>query len=140
MPRANVPAIAPPPTYPPPPPPGYSGGGTPSYLKPSPGLRIVLIIALSLEALITGLVSFAFIVSVIQEGGDVFGYLLGFAFVAMFMLSGLAVLGVSLRAAWSRWVAIAAGILISWTCIGAVIGIPILVTAARAPDLTARRA
>lgn len=141
MPRADVPAVAPRPMFPPPPPPpGYSGGGTPSYLKPSPGLRIVLIIALSLEALITGLVSFAFIVSVIQEGGDVFGYVLGFAFVAMFVLSGLALLGVSLRTAWSRWVAIAAGILISWTCIGAVIGIPILVTAARAPDLTPRGA
>ena len=120
--------------------PGYSTGGAPSYLKPSPGLRIVLIVALSLEALLTGFLSFAFILGTAQQpSGDVFGYLLGFAFLAMFVLSGLALLGVSLRTTWSRWVAIAAGILISWTCVGAVIGIPVLVTAARAPDLTPRK-
>lgn len=144
MPRAGVPAVAPPPppAYPPPPsPPGYSsGGGTPSFLRPSPGLRIVLIVALSLEALLTGFLTLAFILATAQgPNGDVFGYILGFSFLAMFVLSGLALLGVALRTAWSRWAAIAAGILISWTCIGAVIGIPVVVTAARAPDLTPRR-
>lgn len=135
-----MPAVAPQPMYtPPPPPPGYTGGGTPSYLRPSPGLRIVLIIALSLEALLTGFLSFVFLITVLQQGGDAISYILGFSFLAIFVISGLALLGVSLRTAWSRWAAIAAGILISWTCIGAVIGIPVLVTAARAPDLTPRR-
>ncbi len=141
VPRPGVPAVAQPPAYPPPPYlPGYSGGGTPSFLKPSPGLRIVLIVALSLEALLTGFVTLAFILGTAQQpNSDVFGYLLGFAFLAMFVLSGLALLGVSLRTAWSRWAAIAAGILISWTCVGLVIGIPVVVTAARAPDLTPRK-
>jgi len=143
VPRPGVPAVAP---QPPPlvyasPPPPYSGySGTPSFLKPSPGLRIVLIVALSLEALLTGFLTVAFILATAQQpSGDAFGYVLGFAFLAMFVLSGLALLGVSLRTVWSRWMAIAAGILISWTCIGAVIGIPVVVTAARAPDLTPRK-
>lgn len=143
MPRPGVPAAPPPPASPPPPyVPGYSssGGGTPSFLRPSPGLRIVLIVALSLEALLTGFLTVAFILATAQgPTSDVFGYILGFAFLAMFVLSGLALLGVSLRTAWSRWAAIAAGILISWTCVGAVIGIPVVVTAARAPDLTPQR-
>ncbi len=103
-------------------------------------LGLVLIVALSLEALLTGFVTLAFILGTAQQpNSDVFGYLLGFAFLAMFVLSGLALLGVSLRTAWSRWAAIAAGILISWTCVGLVIGIPVVVTAARAPDLTPRK-
>jgi len=141
--RPGVPAVAPKPpplVYPPPPPPFSGYSSTPTYLKPSPGLRIVLIVALSLEALLTGFLTFAFVLATAQQpNGDVFGYILGFAFLAMFVLSALALLGVSLRTAWSRWAAIAAGILISWTCIGAVIGIPVVVTAARAPDLTPRR-
>lgn len=139
-PRSSLPPVAPPPLYPPPPPPpGYPGAGTPAFLKPSPGLRIVLIVALSLEALLSGFLAFVFVVTVVQQGSDVFGYVLGIAFLSMFVVSGLALLGVSLRTVWSRWMAIAAGILVTWTCIGAVIGIPILVTAARAPDLTPRR-
>ena len=145
VPRGGIPPALmqpppPAPMYPPPPPlpPGYSAN--PSWLKPSPGLRIVLIVALALEALLTGFVTLAFILATIQGPSDAFGYILGFVFIAIFVISGLALLGVSLRTTWSRWVAIAAGILISWTCVGLVLGIPILVTAARAPDLTPRRA
>jgi hypothetical protein len=138
-PRAGVPAVMPqPPAYPPPPP-IYAPAAPSSFLKPSPGLRIVLIVALSLEALLTGIVTLVFVLGTAQEpNGDVLSYVLGFAFVGMFVVSGLALLGVSLRTSWSRWAAIAAGILISWTCVGLVIGIPVLVTAARAPDLTPR--
>ena len=49
-----------------------------------------------------------------------------------------ATIGVAIRAPWSRVVAILAGIGVSVTCVGLVIGIPILVTAARAPDLRRR--
>jgi len=49
-----------------------------------------------------------------------------------------ALIGVVIRAAWSRWLAIASGILISWTVVGLLVGVPIVVTAARAPDLTPR--
>ena len=141
MPRADLPPVAaPPPAYAPPRSiADYLVRGPGPNLQPSPGLRIVLIIALALEALLTGFLALVFIVTLIQQGSDVFGYLLGIAFLAMFVVSGLALLGVSLRTVWSRWMAIAAGILVTWTCVGAVIGIPILVTAARAPDLTQRR-
>ncbi len=144
VPRPGVPAApppSPPPSYPPPPPlPGYSSGAA-SFLKPSPGLRIVLIIALALETLLTGFFTLAFIVATAQQrAGDALGYILGIGSAVIFIISGLALLGVILRTAWSRWTAIAAGILISWTCVGLVLGIPILVTAARAPDLTQRRA
>lgn len=123
--------------YYPPPPPGYSGPSP--FLKPSPGLRIVLIVALVIEALVTGVFSLAFVVAALSESQDAFSYILGAIFIGVFVVSCLAILGVFLRTAWSRWMAIAAGILITWTCVGAVVGIPILVTAARAPDLTARK-
>jgi hypothetical protein len=141
-PRTGLPAVQlqqpPPPGYYVPPPPAY--GGTSSFLKPSPGLRIVLIVALALEALVTGVFSFAFIIAAVSESQDASGYILGAICIGIFVVTGLALVGVVLRTAWSRWMAIAAGILIAWTCIGLVLGIPILVTAARAPDLTPRRA
>lgn len=128
----------PPMYYPPPPPPGY--GGTSILGQPSPGLRIVLIVALVIEALASGLLSFAFIVAAVSGGQDAFGYILGALCIGVFLVSCLAVLGAILRTPWSRWMAIAAGILITWTCVGAVLGIPILVTAARAPDLAKKPA
>jgi hypothetical protein len=146
LPRAGIPAVTPqlqppPLVYPPPPPPFAGPSGTPSYLKPSPGLRIVLLIALSLEVGATGLLAVAFLGSTISGGQEnpAFGYLLGGGLAGLFLLSLAAIVGVSMRTEWSRWAAIAAGVLISWTCVGAVIGIPVIVTAARAPDLTPPR-
>jgi hypothetical protein len=141
--QPQPPPYAPPSQFyppPPPPPPGYSSA--PSWLKPSPGLRIVLLIALSLEVGATGLLGVVFFGSTIggAQENPAAGYVLGVGFAGLFVLSMAALVGVSMRTAWSRWVAIAVGILISWTCVGAVIGIPVIVTAARAPDLTPRRA
>jgi hypothetical protein len=145
VPRPGVPAVTPQPQppplfYPPPPPPSAGPSGFPSYLKPSPGLRIVLLIALSLEVGATGLLAVVFLGSTISGGQDnpALGYVIGGGLGGSFLVSLAAIIGVSMRTVWSRWVAIAAGILISWTCVGAVIGIPVIVTAARAPDLTPR--
>jgi hypothetical protein len=122
------------------PPPGYSVPPPtfwmpPTPLKPSPGLRIVLLIALSMAMLITGLISLAGVINVASgshSSGDI-----EFAAIvlALFAVSTLALVGVAIRAGWSRWAAIAAGIAVSLTCAGLVLGIPIIVTAARAPDL-----
>src|SRR6059058_2498020 len=53
-------------------------------------------------------------------------------FLALFGLAILAIVGVARRSPWARWVALADGIVISVTCLGLVLGIPI-VAAARAP-------
>jgi hypothetical protein len=103
---------------------------------PSPGLRIALIVVLSISALLFGLVSLAGVAAVsdgVYDSSDVF--LLSFVG-AVFVLSLLALVGVAFRARWSRWAALAAGVAVSLSCIGLVLGIPILVTAARAPDLS----
>jgi hypothetical protein len=60
-----------------------------------------------------------------------------FGVIAMlFAVSLIATVGVFMRASWARWAAIAAGIASCLTCLGLVLGIPILVASARAPDLT----
>jgi hypothetical protein len=141
MPRPGVPAVAQPPAYSPPPyVPGYSsGGGPPSFLRPSPGLRIVLLIALVLDVGLTGLLTLIFLTAALQTERTASAFILTFAFAALFGLAVAALIGVAVRATWSRWLAIASGILISWTVVGLLLGVPILVTAARAPDLTPRR-
>ncbi len=140
IPRPGVPAVAQLRAYPPPPyVPGYSGGGTPSFLKPSPGLRIVLLVVLALDVGLTGLLMLIFLFASVQPEGMAVDFILTFAFAALFGLAVAALIGVAIRAVWSRWLAIASGILISFTVAGLVLGVPIVVTAARAPDLTPRR-
>jgi hypothetical protein len=108
-----------------------------TFLKPSPGLRIALIVALALEVALSGLFAVAFVAGASQQR-DAFSYALGFELIATFLLSLVALVAVIVRTAWSRWVAIAAGIIVSLTCLGLVLGIPIVITAARAPDLAPR--
>jgi hypothetical protein len=127
-------------------PPGYSVP-SPGYpmpppvpTHPTPGLRIVLIVALSIAALMTGFLSFGGAVGVSSGAstpGDI-GFLV--VVLIMFAVTLLALVGSLIRARWARWAAIVAGIAITLTCIGALVGIPILVTAARAPDLTKKPA
>ena len=112
----------------------------PVQIQPSPGLRIVLIVALSLSALMTGLLSFGGVVGVgsgASSSGDIVFLVV---VLAMFAVTVLALVGSVIRARWARWASIVAGIAITLTCIGALVGIPILVTAARAPDLTKKPA
>jgi len=56
-----------------------------------------------------------------------------FFFFGLFGLMLAATIGVVRRTPWGRWVAIAAGVAMCLTCLGSVIGIPIMVSAIRAP-------
>jgi len=107
----------------------------PIVLTPSPGLRIVLLVMLSLNALIAGFFSLFGVLGVAGGANTGADIVLAALFVVLFAVTMLALVGVAMRASWSRWAAIAAGIAVSLTCLGLVLGIPILVTAARAPDL-----
>jgi hypothetical protein len=157
----NEPVPAPAPAYPMPPPMpsqpyGYPGGYSmpgpapifamppPVLIQPSPGLRIVLIVSLSLAVLVTGFLLFVAIFGTVTDSssgisitGDIVFLVL---MVALFVVTVAALVGSVIRARWSRWVAIIAGIALTLTCAGALFGIPILVTAARAPDLTRKLA
>ncbi len=143
VPRPSVPAVpgpaplpAPPPAYQMPPPGGYATAST--FPKPSPGLRIVLVVALAVDVGLTGLLMLIFLITGLQPDRTAVDFILTFAFAVLFGLAVAALIGVVIRAAWSRWLAIASGILISWTVVGLLVGVPIVVTAARAPDLTPR--
>jgi hypothetical protein len=140
----------------PPQPYGYPGGypmpgpaptfymPPPVLIQPSPGLRIVLIVSLSLAALLTGFLSFVAIFGTVTDSnsgisitGDIVFLVIMVALVAVTVG---ALIGSVIRARWSRWVAIVAGVALTLTCAGALVGIPIVVTAARAPDLTRKPA
>ena len=54
-------------------------------------------------------------------------------FELLFLITLAATIGVALRTAWARVMAIVAGVAISLTCLGMVLGIPILIAASRAP-------
>ena len=129
IPAAQLPAPPPPPV-----PPSYymvpPAAG--SDWAPSPGLRAFLIVLLVIEAVLTGLFSLAGIAGVSQSP-DPLGVSLLVLFLAIFLLSVLALIAVFQRLSWARWVALAAGIGVSLTCLGLVIGIPVIVSAARAP-------
>ena len=116
----------------------------PVVVQPSPGLRIVLIVSLCLAAVLTALATLVAIFGTVSDSssgisisGDVVFLVIA---LAMFVVTVLALVGSVIRSSWSRWVAIVAGIVLTLTCIGALVGIPILVTAARAPHLTRKPA
>ncbi|HZK72509.1 MAG TPA: hypothetical protein VFD88_00725 [Clostridia bacterium] len=116
----------------------------PVVVQPSPGLRIVLIVSLCLAAVLTALATLVAIFGTVSDSssgisisGDIVFLVIA---LAMFVVTVLALVGSVIRASWSRWVAIVAGIVLTLTCIGALVGIPILVTAARAPHLTRKPA
>jgi hypothetical protein len=153
----NEPAPAPAPAYTVPPQPyGYQGGypmpgpapifnmPPPVLIQPSPGLRIVLIVSLSLAAVLAGLVSLVAIFGTVSDstsGISTSGDIVFLVIVSvMFAVTVVALVGSVIRARWSRVVAIIAGVAVTLTCIGALVGIPIIVTAARAPDLTRKPA
>lgn len=133
--------MAPPsqPVYYGPPPPIYWPPAQSSPLAPSPGLRIFLMVVLALDVVASGIFVLAGVI-VIAGGDTSTSSVVFFAIVAVpFGLAALALAGVALRAPWSRWVALAAGTAATLTCLGSVLGIPILISAARAPDLSRPR-
>lgn len=111
----------------------------PSPQAPASGLRIFLLVALAISTLVTGLFAL-FGVLGLAGGDNNSGYItLAGAFAVLFAGSVIALVGVSTKAPWSRMAAILAGLAVSMTCIGSVLGIPIIVAAARAPDLSRPR-
>jgi len=125
----------------PPPPPGYSAPG-PSIWAPSPGLRTFLLVVLILNDLVTGLFALFGLLALADYLGLIGSdhtpgrpedFVLIAVFVLLFVLSLAATIGVARRASWARVTAIAAGVAISLTCLGLVLGIPILIAASRAP-------
>jgi len=102
---------------------------------PASGLRIFLVVALAIATLVTGLFAFFGALGV-ARGANNSGYLtLAGAFAVLFAGCVIALVGVSIRAPWSRMAAILAGVAVSMTCVGSVLGIPIIVAAAQAQDL-----
>jgi hypothetical protein len=134
-----------PPGYPMPPP-GYPMPApivqmpAPIAMRPAPGLRMFLLIVLGVSGLFTG-IFFSAGLSAVTNGSNTTGDILLFAFfTAVFALQVLAFVGVAIRARWSRWAAMIAGIGMMLTDIGIVLAIPIWIAAARAPDLTKKPA
>jgi hypothetical protein len=119
----------PPPSYwVPPPVPSYA----PVLLKPSPGLRILLLVELGIAGLITAAFSLFGLLAVTSGANSPEDIFLLALLVLLLAVSLLAFVGVAFRAPWSRAVAIIAGIAVSLTCVGLVLGIPILIAASRA--------
>lgn len=120
---------------PPPPagPPAYYYATPSNPWAPSPGLRPFLVVVLVIDAVLTGLVTLGGTLAVIQGPDDSGTITLWLVFMALFALPVAALVGVILRTRWARWLALAAGVAISLTCVGLVVGIPIIVAAARAP-------
>jgi hypothetical protein len=122
-------------------PPPQFGMPPPIVLVPSPGLRAFLLVMLLIASLIWGLLTVFGILGESQnfsgaQWNDFYSGLVFFGIIAvLFLLSLIATIGVFARTSWARWAAIAAGIASCLTCLGLVIGIPILVAAARAPGL-----
>jgi hypothetical protein len=136
----------PPPAYPPPASgypaqvPYYLVPPTASPWAPSPGLRIFLMVFLALSTVGTGIFALLFLAALAGGGVDAAGIAFAVGSVVLFALSVGALIGVAIRAPWSRVVAIVAGAAVSLTCLGLVLGIPIIVSAARAPDLSRAKA
>lgn len=101
--------------------------------KPSPGLRLFLIVFLVLQALVFGLLTIAGIAAITSGSSDSGSIVFWVVVAALFVLPVAALVGVVMRASWARWVALASGIAVSLTCLGSVFGIPIIVAASRAP-------
>src|SRR5439155_93 len=101
VPRPGVPAMPaparplPPPAYSMAPPGGYPTAST--FPKPSPGLRIVLIVALSVDVGLTGLLMLIFLITGLQPDRTAVDFILTFAFAVLFGLAVAALIGVVIR-------------------------------------------
>ena len=113
-------------------PPAYTYAAPPA-LGPSRGLRTFLIVVLAIDVAATGFMSLFGLLGVAGGSNSPSGDVLWLVFVVLLALAVVALVAVIARASWARWVALAAGIAVCFTCLGLVIGIPIIVAAARAP-------
>ena len=112
--------------------------------EPSPGLRSFLLVVLVIADVITGFFAVIGLLHLAYYLGrlgfthhsastDLSDPGLSVFFVLLFSLTLAATIGVVRRSAWARVLALVAGVVLSFTCLGLVLGIPILVCAARAP-------
>ena len=99
---------------------------------PTLGLRILLLVLFAVVGMISGLFSFFELLGI--SNGATSPSDITFAAVVLFLCGAslLAFCGIAIRASWARPIAIVAGIAISLTCVGMVVGIPILIAASRA--------
>jgi hypothetical protein len=100
---------------------------------PSPGLRLFLIVFLVVQAAIFGLFTIAGVASIVSGSTDPNSITFWLVVAVLFVLPVASLIGVFMRTPWARWVALADGVVVSLTCLGLVFGIPILISAARAP-------
>lgn len=110
--------------------------------NPSPGLRPFLLVMLILTDVVTGffalfgllaLADYLGLIGSDSTPGEPGAFVLIGVFVLLFALTVAATVGVVRRTGWARVVALIAGAAVSLTCLGLVLGIPILVAASRAP-------
>jgi hypothetical protein len=104
----------------------------PVYAKRTLGLRILLLVLFAVVGMITGLFSFFELLGI--SNGFTSPGAITFAAVVLFLCGAslLAFGGIAIRASWARPIALVAGTAISFTCVGMVLGIPILIAASRA--------
>ena len=122
------------PIPPPPSPAAYPYVAPAPYVwKPSPGLRTFLIVVLAIDVAVTGFMTIFGVLAVAGGTDEPSGLVLLSVFTVLVALAVVALVGVVIRAVWARWLALAAGIAVSLTCLGSIIGIPIIVAASRAP-------
>jgi riboflavin transporter FmnP len=114
----------------------------PTVWNPSPGLRPFLLVMLILTDLVTGffalfgllaLADYLGLIGSDNTPGEPAAFVLIGVFVLLFTLTVAATVGVIRRSAWARVVTLVAGAAVSLTCLGLVLGIPILIAASRAP-------
>ena len=124
-----------------PPPPAWQASPY-QYPAPSRGLRPFLLVVLIVSDVITGLIALSGLLAIaayLGVGGepsqpaDALTYYLIAFFELVFLLMLAATIGVAMRTRWARVVTIVAGAVVSLSCLGAVLGIPIIVAAIRAP-------
>lgn len=109
---------------------------------PSPGLRPFLIVVLVVADVVTGLFAifglpaladYLGLAGTDHTPGDAASYTLIAIFVVLFAVMLAATIGVVRRSGWARIVTFIAGGALTLTCLGSVLGIPIIVAAIRAP-------
>jgi hypothetical protein len=94
---------------------------------------VVLLVFLAVSIALNGFMSVMGTIGVTGGNTTPTSIFLWLAFIFLFVISAAGLLGVVMKRAWGRWVALAAGIALSVTLVGAVVGVPIIVAAARTP-------
>lgn len=104
---------------------------------PTPTARVVVIVALAVAVVLTGLLGIVGTLGVTGGDRSATSIILWLVFVLAFLLSAAALAGVLLRKEWGRWIAVVTGALLSLTFCGAVVGLPIIFGAVRMPSTRA---